>query len=67
MEKLNRIKGYRVMIGITQEEMATEIGISLKGYTDKENGKSALKTDELKKIQVVFKNHGLETTIDELI
>jgi len=34
------VKAIRVNLGLTQEEMAKELSISVRAYTDKENGKS---------------------------
>lgn len=36
-EKINKVKGYRTMAGITQEEMAACLGISAVAYRQKEN------------------------------
>lgn len=36
---INRLAGKRTTYGITQQEMADMLGISLSGYNKKENGK----------------------------
>ncbi len=46
MKKSNKIKGYRVMLGKTQEEMALELGISTQSYHNKENGYVSFKDSE---------------------
>lgn len=33
---MNKLKGYRTMIGITQEEMAKKIGMSRRAYVERE-------------------------------
>lgn len=35
-ERMNKVKGYRVMCGYTQSEMAEMIGITKRTYTSKE-------------------------------
>lgn len=37
--KINEIKGARTRLGITQESMAAELGISVYSYQKKESGK----------------------------
>ena len=44
------LKAIRVNLGLTQEEMAKELSISVRAYTDKENGKSKWYWDEILKI-----------------
>lgn len=47
----NKLKGYRVMAGYTQEELAKAIGISKKSFVDKELGK---KEFTLSEAQMIF-------------
>ena len=32
MNSLNKVRGFRTMVGMTQEEMAKELGVSLNTY-----------------------------------
>ena len=32
MNDLNKVKGFRTMVGMTQEEMAKELGVSINTY-----------------------------------
>lgn len=36
---MNKIKGYRNMLGLTQEELGKKLGISKQSYYNKETGK----------------------------
>lgn len=60
MEQYNKIKGYRVMIGYSQDEMAAALGITRLTYFNKENGKQEFKYSEMVKflaeIQKVYPN-----------
>ena len=51
---VNKIKGYRVMSGLTKKEMAEKQGLSVRGSVLKENGTSSFKGSELSKIQTIF-------------
>ena len=37
---MSKLKGYRVMLGLTQKNMADKLGISLQSYNNKETGKT---------------------------
>lgn len=65
-EKINKLKGYRVMIGKTQEEMAEAIGISKRAYQDKEAGVSSLTLSEAVRVIEIFKGFGINITAEEL-
>jgi DNA-binding XRE family transcriptional regulator len=45
---MNRIVGYRKMIGLTQKEMAKKLGISEGTYRNKEKGKVSFKDGEIR-------------------
>ena len=49
---MNKIIGYRKMLGFTQTDLAKEFVISLQAYRLKENGTTAFKDSE----KVLFKN-----------
>lgn len=67
MQQINKVKGYRVMIGLTQEEMAQKIGVSLRTFQNKEQGTTQFSLEDLKKIKGVLEENGLSVLIDELI
>ena len=47
---LRILKSKRILFNLTQEEIAKEVGINIKSYNLKENGKRELTLDEAKKI-----------------
>jgi len=47
---LRILKSKRILFNLTQEEIAKEVGINLKSYNLKENGKREFTLDEAKKI-----------------
>lgn len=63
---MNKIAGYRKMLGLTQEELANKIGISRSSFQSKENGKFPFKQTEMKKIVTVFQQADLNVTLDSL-
>ena len=67
MEGLNKIKGYRIMVNMTMEDMANAIGISLRSYIRKENKDNGQFTlSELISIKNVLATKGLGVTLDDL-
>lgn len=66
MEKLNKVKGYRVMANITQDEMASVIGLQRRSYIDKENGVREFTVKELTAIRDTLNNKGINITLDDL-
>ena len=47
---LRILKSKRILFNLTQEEIAKEVGINLKSYNLKENGKREFTLNEAKKI-----------------
>lgn len=45
---INKVLGYRKMLGMTQEQMAKRIGISENQYRSKEKGKFDFSSSEMK-------------------
>ena len=39
MLSINKVKGYRNMLGLSQKDMANKLNISINAYRNKENGK----------------------------
>ncbi|AEZ61461.1 transcriptional regulator, putative [Streptococcus infantarius subsp. infantarius CJ18] len=46
MTSLNKIKGYRNMLGLTQEQMGKKLGITKQTYHNKEVGKNSFSDKE---------------------
>ncbi len=49
-----KIRIYRIQKGLSQENMAFELGISQKSYSNIENGKTKLKVEMICKIAVIL-------------
>lgn len=64
--KLNKVKGYRVMTNLTQEEMARIIGIKRRAYIDKENGIRTFSVQELIIIRDTLNEKGINVSLDDL-
>ena len=67
MQEINKIKGYRVMIGLTQKEMAEQLNINERTYNYKETNNSKFTVEELNKLQNIFNAHGLRITASDLV
>ena len=52
---MSRLKGYRVMAGFTQEDIANLFGYSRVNYTYKENNQKLLSAEERKKLFKILK------------
>ena len=67
MEKdlsINKVKGYRVMAGITQEEMAKELNISIVSYRLKESGEREFTRSEMVAFVNKIKTFDSNATLD---
>lgn len=58
MQELNKVKGYRAMLGLTQEEMANKLGLSRASYTNKETNKNFTQSEKLA-LESIFKSLGI--------
>lgn len=65
MQELNKVKGYRNMINLTQEEMSKAIGISRDSYTRKESANNFTDTEKLAMI-TIFNANGLKLVKEDL-
>ena len=63
---MSKLKGYRVMAGFTQEDLANHLGYSRVNYTYKENDQKLLSYDERKKIHKLLKRKLPNLKYDEL-
>ena len=63
----NKIKGYRVMIGLTQAEMAKELNMGVRTYVMKEQDNSKFTLSELNDIVDVLVKHKLDVKIESLL
>ncbi|HFI0237745.1 TPA: helix-turn-helix transcriptional regulator [Streptococcus suis] len=63
---MRKLKGYRVMLGLTQKNMADKFGISLQSYNNKETGKTSFTDRERLIIRDLVREIKPDITIDEL-
>lgn len=63
----NKIKGYRVMIGLTQAEMAKELNMGVRTYVMKEQDNSKFTLSELNDIVDVLVKHKLDVKVENLL
>lgn len=66
MSKNLKLKGYRTMLDLTQEQMANKLNITGRSYIDKEPGKKHFKYKEMLAIKEMVKEIKPDITIDEL-
>lgn len=66
VERLNKVKGYRVMANLTQEEMAQVVGLQRRAYIDKENGTRLFTVAELIAIRDTLNEKGINVSLDDL-
>ena len=62
---MTKLKGYRVMLGKTQRDMAKELNISVQSYNNKETGKTAFNDREKLAIKTMVSEVKSDITIDE--
>lgn len=66
MPDKTRVKGYRVMLGLTQKEMADVLGLSAQSYYLKENGRVKFTYDEMRVFRDRVRMIMPDVTIDDI-
>lgn len=66
MPDKTRVKGYRVMLGLTQREMADVLGLSAQSYYLKENGRVKFTYDEMRIFRDRVQTIMPDVTIDDI-
>lgn len=66
VNNMTKLKGYRVMLGKTQRDMAKELNISVQSYNNKETGKTAFNDKQRLAIKSMVAEIKPDVTIDEL-
>lgn len=51
---VNKIKGYRNMLGLSQEQLGKKLGISKQAYYNKESGKNSFSDSEKLKFKALL-------------
>lgn len=62
----NNVKIYRLIIGLTQKELAEYLNISRQSYSMKEIGNNSFKDEEKIKLKSLFKKVDNDITIDKI-
>ena len=65
-KSMSKLRGYRVMLGLTQQQMADKLKISLQSYNNKELGKTPFNDKERLAIKSMVAEIKSDITIDEL-
>ncbi|OFJ59199.1 hypothetical protein HMPREF2856_02805 [Staphylococcus sp. HMSC073C02] len=64
---MNKVLGYRKMLGKTQQQMAKELNISEQSYRNREKGKINFKKNEMIKFKIMLLEKGLkDITLDDI-
>lgn len=63
---MSKLRGYRVMLGLTQQQMADKLNISLQSYNNKETKKTSFNDKERLAIKSMVAEIKPDITIDEL-
>lgn len=63
---MNKVAGYRKMLGYTQESLAKEFGILTQAYWKKERGDTQFSDQEKRKFKDMLKPFFPNITIDEI-
>lgn len=63
---MSKLRGYRVMLGLTQRQMADKLNISLQSYNNKETKKTPFNDKERLAIKSMVSVIKPDITIDEL-
>lgn len=62
----NKVRGYRVMLGLTQKQLSDKLGCSNQSISSKENGKTPFNDKEKAIILSLVKKVNPTATIDDL-
>lgn len=63
---MNKIKGYRNMLSMSQLEMSKKLNISETTYRNKENGKGVFNSKEMKLFVDLLKMKGIDEKVDSI-
>ncbi|WP_345917259.1 helix-turn-helix domain-containing protein [Eremococcus coleocola] len=63
---INKVKGYRNMLGLTQTQIADKLNITKQSYSRKEIGKAKFTDQEKIKLKEIFRFINPTITIDDI-
>ena len=65
-KQLNKVAGYRVMLGLNQTELGKYLGITKQAYSNKETGRNSFSDKEKIMIKDLVSKHIPDITIDNI-
>lgn len=65
-QKINKVAGYRRMLGMTQKEIASYLDITSQSYSNKERGRTSFNDQEKMKLKKLFNKIDNKFTIGEI-
>lgn len=66
VNKVNKVFGYRKMIGITQKQAAEQLGISTNAFANKEKGKNEFTRSEMESFYRIVNKIMPSITLEEI-
>ena len=67
VQEFNRVKSFRTGAGLSQEQMAKELGLSTRTYQSKENGSADWKLSEMTKFaEIINEATGRQYSIKDI-
>lgn len=66
MKSKDKVKGYRIMLGLTQKEVASKLNISISSYINKETGRTAFKDNEKLLFKEMLTPYFSNITLEEI-
>jgi len=66
IKKINKVAGYRNMLGMTQKDIAKYLEITSQSYSNKETGKNSFSDKEKVKIKSLFNQINENLSIDDI-
>lgn len=66
MKSTDKVKGYRIMLGLTQKEVANKLNISISSYINKETGRTAFKDNEKLLFKELLTPYFSNITLEEI-
>ena len=66
MKSKDKVKGDRIMLGLTQKEVASKLNISISSYINKETGRTAFKDNEKLLFKEMLTPYFSNITLEEI-
>lgn len=63
---MQKLKTFRILCGLSQQEMAKALDVDRSTYSQKENGHIDFTTSQVNKILKIFEEKGHKTTYEDL-